>query len=203
MQTLRNSLVLALLFLACVAGLQVSFLLAQAAGALNDLHQESARALANADRTLVIIRETAEQQRGSYEIIARSTARSLSGLAQLIEETNRHLETLAPAAEEALQQTGRAAASVGGQAERIGSQAELLLSASTGAVENLERLSGNRELEESATHLARSAENMERMTAASADAATAVRDMLSPRKKSFWRRLLELMIPRPTVRVGP
>jgi len=50
--------------------------------------------------------------------------------------------------------------------------------------------------------------NLETATAEAAEASrnTAeatgyIRDMLSPTKKSFWRRVLELLIPRPTVSV--
>ena len=44
------------------------------------------------------------------------------------------------------------------------------------------------------SHLAGATKNVEEATGY-------VRDMLSPTKKSFWRRLLELMIPRPTLGV--
>jgi hypothetical protein len=38
-------------------------------------------------------------------------------------------------------------------------------------------------------------------TANTAEATGYIRDMLSPHRKSFWRRLLDLLIPRPTVDV--
>lgn len=40
------------------------------------------------------------------------------------------------------------------------------------------------------------------MSAAGAESAERVRDILNPKKRNFWVRLLELIIPRPTVRVG-
>ena len=68
-------------------------------------------------------------------------------------------------------------------------------------MENLERLAGSPALVRSTENLERSTANLEKTTAATAEAAGHVRDMLSPRKKSFWRRLLGLLIPRPSIPV--
>jgi hypothetical protein len=42
-------------------------------------------------------------------------------------------------------------------------------------------------------------QNAEQATANISEATGYLRDMLSPKKKSFWRWLLELAIPRPTL----
>lgn len=202
MQTLRNSAALALLLILCCAGLQLSFLLVQASELLNDMHERTARAVENANRTLAILRETTEQQRGQYESIARHTARSLASLALLIEHTDAQLVQLAPAAHQAIAATATAAGSIAHESGEVGYETRLLLASSRGTMDNLERLTNNPALEQSATNLARSSENLEKATAASAEATGHIRDMLSPRKKAFWRRVIELLIPRPTIRVG-
>ncbi|HWP83966.1 MAG TPA: hypothetical protein VNN17_02145 [Terriglobia bacterium] len=58
-------------------------------------------------------------------------------------------------------------------------------------------------LTQTSANLAQSSANLERMSAAAADSAEHVRDILNPRRRSFWIKLLEFLIPRPTVRVGP
>jgi len=51
-------------------------------------------------------------------------------------------------------------------------------------------------------NLAQSSANLERMSLAGAESVEATRGMPKPSQKAFWRRLLELMIPKPTIRVG-
>jgi hypothetical protein len=191
-----------LLLLACAAVLEATFLIRQLSASVEDLHAETARAISNADRTLAIIRETTEQQRGSYEQIARGSAESLANLARLIQRTDERLDKLMPAAEALLTNSAAAAEALSRQTEDIGRETSELVRASRAAIESVERAYKDPALEEAAASLARSTANVERMSAAAAESSERIRDMLSPTKKSFWRRLLELMIPRPTVRVG-
>ncbi len=191
-----------MLVLAGVLLLQLSFLVAQVAEALADVHAQFSRAMTKADRTLAIVRETTEQQRGSYEEIARYSAQSLANLSRLIERTDSRLETLLPAAEELLREASDSTEVLSAQVTAVGSEAEELLREGRATLAGVEQAANRPEFRESAARLARSTENLERMSAAAAESSERVRDMLSPTKKSFWRRLLELMIPRPTIRVG-
>lgn len=200
-RSLRSSLVLALLVLACVALLQVNFLLAQLAVSAGEIERASVRALADAERTLAIVRQTTERQRGSYENIARHTERSLANLSVLIERTDTRMERLMPAVESTLQEAGRAAQTLSSESEQTGAEVRQLLQTSTEAVTSLNRVASDPAFDESARSLSESSRNLERFSLAAAESAESVRDMLSPKKKSFWRRVLELLIPRPTVRV--
>lgn len=216
---LRNALLLGLLLIGCIVGLQVSFLLAQAGRTLNDLHKEGLRTLENADQAVVMLRESAVEQRGYYRdtasaVKATSKAAFIAtrNLARFIEHLDKNANTMAinvdsrmeditRASVHALGQVDAAAVAVGVQGEEVGYQARLLLGAGRGTLENLERLAANPALARSAEKLERSAANLEKTTEAAAEAAGHMRDMLSPRKRSFWRRLLELLIPRPSVHV--
>ena len=111
--------------------------------------------------------------------------RTEARLAHLTTNMDNRSEQVSQAASHALNNFSVAALTLAGQTDTLGHQANLLLAASRGTAENLER---------SAAHL-------EKTTAATAEAAGHVRDILSPRKKSFWRRLLGLLIPRPSIPV--
>ena len=76
------------------------------------------------------------------------------------------------------------------------------MEASTLAVSELHSRLADDRLDQIASSLADSSHNTAQATANMAEATGYLRDLLSPAKKSFWRRLLELMIPRPTVRVN-
>ncbi len=217
MSAVRNALVAALLMIACAVGLQVSFLLVQAATMLNDVHLESQRALLSVNQTLELVRGATREQRTYYKVAGKALAITTIHLGRLVKNTDARLDRtenrlarlaantdsragqLTQAAEGALDNFGVAALTLAGQTDTLGHQANLLLAASRGAVENLERLAGSPALVRSTENLERSTANLEKTTAATAEAAGHVRDMLSPRKKSFWRRLLGLLIPRPSV----
>lgn len=208
MQTLKNSLLVALLAIACVVGLQISCLIAQTGTVVSQFGEEGARALANlnqtldhAKATLRIARESAAEQRGYYESIARYSARSLANLSQLIDRSDARLERATVAAEQALAAGGASANALAAQAGEVSSQARLLLLSATASMQNLERLTASPELEQSNARLAGALANLEKTTAATAEAASSLRDILSPRKKGFWRHLFEWLIPRPTIAI--
>lgn len=221
MKQLKDALTVGLLFLFCVVGMQVNFLLAQAARTVEDLHADSIRVLANADRAVVMLRESAEQQRGYYRdtasaVKATSKAAFIASrnLARFVEHLDKNanilainvdsrMEDITRASVQVLGRMDAAATAVGTQSNEVGYQATLALGAARGTVENLERLAANPALARSAENLQRSAANMEKTTAAAAEAAAHVRDMLSPRRRSLWRRLLELFLPRPAINSAP
>jgi len=216
MKQLKNALTVGLLFLFCVVGMQVSFLLAQAARTVEDLHADSIRLLANADRAVVMLRESAEQQRGYYRdtasaVKATSKAAFIAtrNLTRFIEHLDKNanvlainvdsrMEDITRASVQALGHMDAAAAAFGAQSDEVGYRATLALGAARGTLENLERLAANPALARSAQNLEHSTANLEKTTAASAEAAEYLRDMLSPRRPSFWRRLLGLLVPRPS-----
>ena len=135
-----------------------------------------------------------------HEVLYRTrNGRTEARLAHLTTNMDNRSEQVSQAASRALDNFSVAALTLAGQTDTLGHQANLLLGASRGAVENLERLAGSPALVRSTENLERSTANLEKTTAATAEAAGHVRDMLSPRKKSFWRRLLGLLIPRPSI----
>ena len=217
MSAVRNALVAALLVIACAVGLQVSFLLVQAGAMLSDLHQQSHLALRSVNQTLELVRGATREQRTYYKATGKALALTTIHLGRLVKHTDARLDRtenrlarlaantdsrvgqVTQAAERALDNFGVAALTLAGQTDTLGHQANLLLAASRGAVENLERLAGSPALMRSTENLERSTAHLEKTTAATAEAAGHVRDMFSPRKKSFWRRLLGLLIPRPSI----
>ncbi|MGH9576121.1 MAG: hypothetical protein ACRD3R_01705, partial [Terriglobales bacterium] len=101
----------------------------------------------------------------------------------------------------ALDDAGRAAAVAGARARDGGYELQLLLAAGRGALENVERLAANPSLPRAAAHLEQTAANASRASDAAAEAAAHLRDALSPRRRTFWRVLLEWLLPRPTIPV--
>lgn len=83
-----------------------------------------------------------------------------------------------------------------------GADSRTLLAAGARAVDQADVRLKDPSLDAAVANLARSSANLERMSRAGAESAEAIRDMLKPTRKAFWRRLLELMIPKPTVRFG-
>ncbi len=219
MSALHRALLAGLLLIACAVGLQVSFLLAQAGTILSDMHRQSHLALFSINQTLELVRQATREQRTYYKATGKALALTTIHLGRLVKHTDARLdrtearlahltanmdkrsEQVSQAASRALDNFSVAALTLAGQTDTLGHQANLLLAASRGAVENLERLAGSPALVRSTENLERSTAHLEKTTAATAEAAGHVRDMLSPRKKSFWRRLLGLLIPRPSIPV--
>lgn len=219
MSALHRALLAGLLLIASAVGLQVSFLLVQAGTILSDMHQQSHLALFSINQTLELVRGATREQRTYYKATGKALALTTIHLGRLVKQTNARLgrtearlahlttnmdnrsEQVSQAASRALNNFSVAALTLAGQTDTLGHQANLLLAASRGAVENLERLAGSPALVRSTENLERSTAHLEKTTAATAEAAGHVRDMLSPRKKSFWRRLLGLLIPRPSIPV--
>lgn len=221
MPILRNSLVIGLLALSLTIGLQLSCLLAQVGETLAEKRGEltavllsAQQALRNADATLAIVRDSAERNGRYYDLMARQAPRRLMELkavtnraALLLAHADQRTERLARALEGAVSGlTGAAEATMAAGADAaqalaaetrdVGYQSEQLLADTRATMRNLEALSRGPELRQTAGHLESATAHLDRAAANTEQATAAVRDWLSPRKKSFWRRLFELLLPR-------
>ena len=206
-RALRNALQMGVLFLGCLVGLQVNWLIRQAAEILTAQHGAALAAFAEAQSTLALARAGLAEQQGYYRDSARHI-KALTGaaaidairLGRLLETMDARMERLTLASERALGSLASATESVGEQTEQVGNRSAALLEQAAEAVSDLDRLAADPALPQSLQNLEASTANLATATAAAAEATAPIRDMLSPTKKSFWRRLLELLIPRPTVR---
>ena len=212
---LRNALCIGLLFIACIVGLQVSFLVAEAGGALGGMESSASGVLASASATLDLARSTLSVQKGYYrdsashiKAMTKAAAIDAVRLGRLIEKVDVRVDGVADAAEKSLGSIRDGAATVADESTQLVDDAKPLLQAATDATQkagevagNLSRLTGDPDLKRSVAALESSSENLNKTTAEAAEAMGYIRDMLSPAKKSFWKRLLYLMIPRPTVGV--
>ena len=208
-RTLRNALQMGLLFLACLVGLQVSLLIRQAAEILNAQHGAALAVFTEAQSTMALARASLAEQQGYYrdsarhiKALTRTAAIDAVRFGRFIENMDMRLERLTLASERALGSVESATESIRDQTEQVGNRSAALLEEAADAVSALDRLAADPALAQSLQNLEASSANLATTTAAAAEAAGHVRDMLSPAKKSFWRRLLELLIPRPTVRVN-
>ena len=191
----------AILLAACGVVLQLGFLLSQIGESLNGLHSRAAR-------TLDVIHQATIEQRRYHKAFARAAAIDAARLGKLIENTDRRVERItreientARASRAAMVKAGHAAAAAGVQAGDAGYELQLLLAAGRGALENVERLAGDPALHRAARGLEETAANSARASGAAAEAAGHLRDAVSPRRKSFWRVLIEWVLPRPTIPV--
>ena len=215
MKTVREALLVSLLLVGCVVGLQVSYLLAQAGQIGNRLEEELLATSHQAQATLLyaqavlsstrgtteILRRSAEQQMGYYEAIGRRSSLVLGELALLLRHTDDRMERITTATEDSLKASGQAMASVAEDSRRVSQPLAEFIETTTATANSLNELASSPEItgtlssmNTATSHLAGATKNVEEATGY-------VRDMLSPTKKSFWRRLLELMIPRPTLGV--
>lgn len=215
MKYLKDGLLAAILLLTCLVGLQINLLLSQAGGALDRLEGSVSSVLSSARETLDLSRRTLATQQGYYrdsashvKALTHAAAIDAVRLGRLIElsqrtveDTDSRLGRVSSSAEASLDALRGAASAVAEQTETVGKKSGDLMDAGTEAVEKAGDLAANPSLESSLAHLEVSSENLQKTTAAAAQSMGYIRDMLSPTKKSFWRRLLEMMIPRPTIRV--
>lgn len=208
MDKLERALRSGLLFLACLIGLQVSWLIRQTAEILKAQHVAALGTVAEIRTTLDLARASLAEQQGYYrdsarhiKALTRAAAIDAIRFGRLIENADARMERLTLASERALESVQSATESVEEQIEQVGNHSAALLERATAVVSDLDRLAADPALPQSLQNLEASSANLAAATAAAAEATASIRDMLSPTKKSFWRRLLELLIPRPTVRV--
>ena len=222
MNSLRNGLACALLASLTVAALQLTFLLAQAGEIARTAENELLRASGQAQATLLYsqavlasirgttetVRKSSIEQMGYYEAVGRRSSMALARLELLIAHSDARMERMTQALEnssaranQSMDQIGSLAVSLREDLHELSAQGTELAEASTAAVARLDQRLADQRLDQITSSLAASSENAAQATAHVAEATGYIRDMLSPKRKSFWRRLLELLIPRPTVSV--
>lgn len=153
-------------------------------------------------RRVDLLAEQTNRRMVQLRAVLNNANTAVKNIADLAADMNGRTERLTRASEALLSDSATAPREASIQVQTNGRELHQALADAHTAAENLHRLASGPALTEAASNTAKSSANIERMTAAAADSAESIRDMLSPTKKSFWRRLLELMIPRPTVRVG-
>ena len=222
MNSLRNGLACALLASLTVAALQLTFLLAQAGEIARTAENELLRTSGQAQATLLYsqavlasirgttetVRKSSIEQMGYYEAVGRRSSMALARLELLIAHSDARMERMTQALEnssaranQSMDQIGSLAVSLREDLHELSAQGTKLAEASTAAVARLDQRLADQRLDQITSSLAASSENAAQATAHVAEATGYIRDMLSPKRKSFWRRLLELLIPRPTVSV--
>ena len=218
----RDGLFTGLLLIGCIVGLQMSYLLVQAGKLLQRTEMEiavtgaemrttllySQAVFSSARQTSEIVRRSAEHQMGYYEAVGRRTANLIAEMTFLIRNTEERLTEVTQATNEFLRNEATATASITEDVDRVASRADAALAESERLLSDLRQTIAAPEIRGSLEALNASAVNLETATAEAAQASrnTAeatgyIRDMLSPTKKSFWRRVFELLIPRPAVSV--
>jgi hypothetical protein len=221
-QQLRSGLGTGLLFLALLVGIQVSFLLAQVSGTLSAWNDAAMRMDHTAQETLLTaqsvlssvrgtteqVRRSAEHQLGYYEAVGRRTSNLIAEMTFLIRNADERLEELTRATNALLQNGAAATAEAGKNFGSVTDQAGSTLAESERLITELRETAAAPEVRGSLEAIEASAKNLATATAEAAEASrnTAeatgyIRDMLSPTKKSFWRKLFELLIPRPAIAV--
>jgi ABC-type transporter Mla subunit MlaD len=218
----QQALFCGLLLAGTIVCLQISAYLAQLSEATAqleartvDLTEEVRTTMQNAQAVLSSVRGTTEtvrksavEQMGYYEAAGRRGSAVLARLEILIARTDARMERITQALEgasesanESMAQVGALAASTRKDLGELAEQGRELMQASTESMELVSARLGDSRLDQIANSMATSTENAAEATANVAEASGYVRDMLSPTRKSFWRRLLELLLPRPTVNV--
>ena len=191
---------------------------------LASLMDRAEEVLVRAEETLSIGRAALAEQRIYYRALFRMAVRDANRLGKAIgaveeavrnedarlAESHRQVDLLvaelqrtAAVTTETIEQAGASSAAMTAQIEAISDSSQRLLEEGTAVLATVQERLQDPSLAQTSASLAQSSANLERMSAAAAESAEHVRDILNPKRRSFWIRLLELMIPRPTVRVGP
>jgi DNA-binding ferritin-like protein len=140
---------------------------------------------------------------GSAEQAIRNEDTRLAESHRQLDQFVTELQRTASTGTETIRQAGTTAAALEGEIDTIGGDSQRVLAQGAAVLATVDETLKDPSIAQTSANLAQSAANLERMSAAGAESAERVRDILNPKKRSFWIRLLELMIPRPTVRVGP
>lgn len=208
MKYLRDGLIIGGLFIACIVGLQISYLLTQASKSLGDTATSAGSVLSKASATLDLSNTALKTQQGYYrdsashvKALTKAAAIDAIRFGRLLDDAGAHLERISSAAEASLDSARAAASALAVQTEAVGNESRTLLQAGTETTRSVGDLARDSSIKKSLENLETSSENLNKTTVAAEEAMGYIRDMLSPTKKSFWRRVLELLIPRPTVRV--
>jgi hypothetical protein len=140
---------------------------------------------------------------GAVEEIVRNEDARLSESHRQVDLLLAELQRTSAAATGTLEQASNSSATLTAQMEAFGGSSQRLLAQGTAVLATVQERLQDPELAQTSANLAQSSANLERMSTAAAESAERVRDILNPKKKTFWLKLLEFLIPRPTVRVGP
>lgn len=140
---------------------------------------------------------------GAVEQAVRNEDARLAASHQQLDLLVAELQRTAVAATDTIEHAGSATAALAREMEAVSTEAQRLLQQGTAVLAAAQEKLQDPALAQTSASLAQSSENLERMSLAAAESAEHVRDILNPKKRSFWIRLLEFLIPRPTVRVGP
>jgi hypothetical protein len=180
--------------------------------------------LIRTEETLSIGRAALAEQRIYYRALSRMAVldanrlgKAISAVEQAVRnedtrlaESHRHLDLLvaelqrtAEAATNAVQDFGTTTKALTAQVDALGIESRSLLTQGRAVLATVDERLQDPAISQTSANLAQSSANLERMSAAAADSAEHLRDLLSPKQRSFWIRLLDLMMPRPTVTVGP
>lgn len=221
-KSFQSGLQAGLLFLAVLVGMQVSFLLAQVSQTLRVWNDAAMRMDRTAQETLFTaqavlssvrgtteqVRRSAEHQLGYYEAVGRRTSNLIAEMTLLSRHTNERLEEVSHATNMFLENEAGVTKQAAEDLGRMTNQADATLAESERLLAELRETAASLEVHESLGAIEASAHNLEAATAEAgeatrntAEATGYIRDMLSPKKKSFWRKLFELLIPRPAIAV--
>lgn len=218
-RAIKQGLICGLLVAGIVIELQVSAYLAQVSEATTRMFaegealSEEVRAatqyaqgvLASVRGTTETVRKSAVEQMGYYEAIGRRSALALARLDILVNHADDRMERMARAlegisahAQQNMDQVGLLAASAQEDIHGLSVHGTKFLVTSTATMQRVDQRLADEHLDQIVNSLAETSEKAAESTANVAEATGYVRDILSPKRKSFWRRLLELLIPRPT-----
>lgn len=219
---IRGGLGTGLLVLAILLGLQISVLLGQLSEMISTWNETALHMDRAAEETLLTtqsvlmsvrgtteqVRRSAEHQLGYYEAVGRRTSNLIAEMTFLIRSTNEHMEELTQAANVFLEREAEVTASAAEDFGQVAAQADATLAESGRLMAELREQVTAPEVQGSLEAIEASARNLETATAEAAvasrntaEATGYIRDILSPKKKSFWRKLFELLIPRPAIAV--
>ena len=225
-----ETLVIGLLSIACVTGLQISFLLAQAGGAFGELKNElqfTVREIRNNQNVIAqnfsiffndakgsyaaqkkFYEESAKKNAEDFQRLTATMADNSERLGRLIDGLDERTERITVSAESLLANGGNVTAMLSRDATVLSDQANAALLEATLLFGQMRETAASQAIEQSLTNLSAATRKLDSTmghldgTARNAEEASGyVRDMLSPTKKSFWRRVLELLIPRPAISV--
>jgi len=216
MKELRNGLVCALLILICgfvvvliSAASHFSSLCDQAAEAVSAYKGTPAeihKTLGQVSDAVELSRKTLEQEQGYYrdsashvKALTKAAAIDAVELGRLIQKVNARVDDLADEAQSTVNQIGDTAEDLGSDSKRIADHSVPLLEAATDAARNAAGLAGNQNVNKILAETAQSSQNIQGATKNVEEATGYIRDMLSPKKQSFWIRIISLLIPRPTM----
>lgn len=223
MKRVRDALHLCLLAICCAIGVAVFFLVVHADQAQGCLEQRLDGFVCEGQRRMVFTFQNAnaaliqlglatdEWRRASQhssvisENVERLTDQENARLAathQRMDELLVELRGSASAGTVAIGRFGDAAGELGRQTAQVGNAANGLLADSGAVMKRFDGIVADPSIGATVGSLAAGTAHLEHSLAEWDELVGYWRDLFSPKKRSFWLRLLEFLLPRPTVKVG-